>query len=380
MSNRPGLLSIYKACVHCSENCPEIVNRPKLGLPPRGFWYSQDIQIPLEILVVGKNPGHATPDQSESKYFSSVANDKESLCKAVMSHADRLFRRPEPGFHRTLVRLLRELLGEDELYSRFAITEVVKCQGIQEQGRLHRTTVQTCFDLWLRREIQIFQPRMILALGREAESALRRLLQSPWNERVVYAYHPSYGLRNLIEVKEAWNRLSGKSEPARPSVSPQSVIQPTVARATRRRGSRLNKVFGAPDAERDAILDSLAQLVSGAKTAQRQPVRTDFTEDNKRLLKHYYLDHTKGKRQLAFTALCDLLGEPLGHEGEWSRLFRANYVEDLHFLLGRDPLNTDRQPNDHQNKYFGLGCIHTTTFVVGLNEIFFRHYPLADGF
>ena len=148
--------------------------------------------------------------------------------------------------------------------------------------------------------------------------------------------------------------------------------------ASRRPRNRLNKVSCAPDAKRDTVLEFLEQLVSCAKTAGRQPVRTDFTEKNKRDLKAYYLDHTSGGRQLAFTALCDLLGEPLG-EKEWSRLFRANHVKDLHFLVGGDPLNTDRQPNDHQNKYFGLGR-NTTTFVVGLNEIFFRHCPLADGF
>lgn len=378
MSNTLGLLSIYRDCVHCPENCPEIVNRPKLGLPPRGFWCSQEIQIPLEILVVGKNPGHATPDQPESKSFASVSNDKDSLCDAVMSHAGRLFLGLEPGFHRNLVRLLRRLLGDDELYSRFAVTEVVKCQGVEEQGRLNRTTVRKCFDLWLRREIQEFQPKMILALGREAESALRGLLESPWKEKVVYVYHPSYGLRNLIEVEKAWNRLSGKSEPARPSVIPQPIPQASVARrAPRRRRGRLNKVCGTLDAERAEILDFLEQLVSGAKTAGRQPVRTDFTEKNKRDLKAYYLKYTK--RDLAFRALCDLLGEPLG-EKEWSRLFRANNVEDLHFLLGRNPLNTDRQQTDHQNKYFGLGRINATTFVVGLNEIFFKHCPLADQF
>ena len=102
MSTTLGLLSIYRDCVLCPENCPEIVNRPRLGQPPRGFWCSQDVQIPLEILVVGKNPGHATPDQPESKSFASVSNDKDNLCEAVMSHAGRLFLGLEPGFHRTM--------------------------------------------------------------------------------------------------------------------------------------------------------------------------------------------------------------------------------------------------------------------------------------
>ena len=80
--------------------------------------------------------------------------------------------------------------------------------------------------------------------------------------------------------------------------------------ALRRPRNRLNKVFGSPDAKSDAVLKFLEQLVSCAETVGRQPVRTDFTEKNRRDLKAYYVKYTK--RDLAFRALCDLLGEPLG--------------------------------------------------------------------
>jgi len=45
----------FMSCNNTSAECPGIQKDFKNGIPPRGFYYKS---FPVDILVVGKNPGH----------------------------------------------------------------------------------------------------------------------------------------------------------------------------------------------------------------------------------------------------------------------------------------------------------------------------------
>ncbi len=75
------LAELYRGCVCCSAPCIGIVNEANLGLTPRGFWYSDRMEIPLQILVVGKNPGNAAPESPESREAARLKGQSGSTAR-----------------------------------------------------------------------------------------------------------------------------------------------------------------------------------------------------------------------------------------------------------------------------------------------------------
>jgi uracil-DNA glycosylase len=109
-------------------------------------------------------------------------------------------------------RLLRRLLGEAGIDPAAAfLTNAVKHFRFEFRGkrRMHKTPVQREIDacnIWLRREIERIQPRVIVTLGTTALRAVlgeklaiiaarERALVSPEGIPVVATYHPSAVLR-----------------------------------------------------------------------------------------------------------------------------------------------------------------------------------------
>jgi len=104
--------------------------------------------------------------------------------------------------HRGLVYVLSEILGVDpkDVYKAAAHTNAVKCSGNtglrnSENGK---QTLIHCGNKFLRDEIQIYNPKILLALSRDSESALRQLgLKTP----IAFVPHPqSWRGRTLATV------------------------------------------------------------------------------------------------------------------------------------------------------------------------------------
>ena len=125
-------------------------------------------------------------------------------------------------------------------------------------------------------------------------------------------------------------------------------------------------------------LSDLQALAIGARNVKRNPVKTQFTKDERRIVKHFFnSQHNRdlsSKRMRSFLALCDLLGEPLDASSS-HRLEDADIVGDLHFLVGGD---TVKSGNDWQLKCLGLAEDSPGVFVVGLNKIFYSNVTMKD--
>jgi hypothetical protein len=191
---------IYRDVCACkSEEClklAEIRNRPEEGSPPRGFY--TEASGPVEILVVGKNPGHVleseatlykkSPGAETAKIHLSFSRD------VFFGHRDFSAReKPSTRFHSNLLVYLSEILDCDQsdVFTRAAYTNLVKCSSAEnEQAKLSQATMHICFGKHLSRELEFYKPIMILALGREVEHFLVSLQQIACP--VGYLKHPSY--------------------------------------------------------------------------------------------------------------------------------------------------------------------------------------------
>ena len=122
-------------------------------------------------------------------------------------------------------------------------------------------------------------------------------------------------------------------------------------------------------------LSKMRELADGARAIKRNPVKTQFIEDEREIVRHFFnSQHNRGlgsKRMRSFLALCKLLGEPLD-ASRWHCLEDADIVGNLHFLVGG---GTVKSGNDWQLKCLGLKEVgnNSGVFVVGVNQLFFDH-------
>ncbi|MCM8778424.1 MAG: uracil-DNA glycosylase [Candidatus Omnitrophica bacterium] len=111
-----------------------------------------------------------------------------------------------------LTQIIQALgLRRGEVY----ITNVLKCHPPDNRSP-YSEEINACFD-YLKREIEIINPRVICALGKFANLALSRkeipLIQQHGREylyegiKVIPTFHPAYLLRNPQEKKSAWQDL-----------------------------------------------------------------------------------------------------------------------------------------------------------------------------
>ncbi len=113
-------------------------------------------------------------------------------------------------------QLLTELLHAMRLTrEEVFITNILKCRPPQNRDP-HVDEIKKCRD-YLRRQIALIQPKMIIAVGRiaaqtlldsrETIGKLRGEVHYVENIPLIAIYHPSYLLRSLIEKRKAWQDL-----------------------------------------------------------------------------------------------------------------------------------------------------------------------------
>jgi Uracil DNA glycosylase superfamily len=197
------------SCPNTTVECPGILNSPNTGWPPRGF-YTAATAPPLPLLAVCKNPGHLLPD--EAKLY--IRTPREALAEVHMAHAACTFdggnaptaeARRSTTFHKNLLRYLAHILDVEigSVFKRCAYTNLVKCSTVGEHDQLHPRTMHQCFSNHFAREITYFQPKVLLAFGREVESFLKRAREEGLHRiPVVYMKHPSYYYRRDLEQGE----------------------------------------------------------------------------------------------------------------------------------------------------------------------------------
>ncbi len=125
-------------------------------------------------------------------------------------------RRGEP-FVGTAGQLLDNMLAAIKLKrgENVYIANVLKCRPPQNRDP-HGEEVVKC-DPFLKRQVELIQPKLIVAMGRfaaqsvlntdEAIGALRGKLHDYNGVPVIVTYHPAYLLRNLPDKAKAWEDL-----------------------------------------------------------------------------------------------------------------------------------------------------------------------------
>jgi len=186
--------NLYIKCMNCTINCNNIYKNIPNGIPPRGFYFKN---IPIKILIIGKNPGHPFENQKvifkgktgENLYLTSRTY-QENLYSNILLNTDK-----STTFHKNIFRYISYFLDIpndiNEIYKNVAHTNLLKCSTIDEQQLLNKCkeAVDTCFNTYLIKEIEIMQPKVLLALGSEVYNYL---IKKEFKLPIIRIKHPSY--------------------------------------------------------------------------------------------------------------------------------------------------------------------------------------------
>lgn len=162
---------------------------------------------------------------AECKACGLCETRKNTVFGAGNQQAEWLFIGEGPGQHEDeqgepfvgkagllLTEMIRAMgLAREQVF----ITNIVKCRPPDNRDP-HKDEISAC-QPYLQRQIQLIQPKIILAVGRIAAqtllatdapvSRLRGQVHQLNNIPLVVVYHPAYLLRSLLEKRKAWQDL-----------------------------------------------------------------------------------------------------------------------------------------------------------------------------
>ncbi|MBP7652231.1 hypothetical protein KA977_02335 [Candidatus Dependentiae bacterium] len=228
------ILNFYESVVSCDSNnniCPRTEKND--STPPRGF-YSRGVPSKIDIMVIGKNPGHLLCDENGNEaqlYENHTPREKAEIIFYSNNNNINInveFNDPlSQKFHINLFRYLAYFLDiTDKLktYSDFKnsenrhqisentlekclITNLVKCQTITEKEKLKAPTKQNCLNKFLCDEIRFWQPKVILCLGSETDPFIKNKIKKindleKYSNKFVQVRHPSYFYARNKEQQE----------------------------------------------------------------------------------------------------------------------------------------------------------------------------------
>ena len=229
-----ALVDFYETVLRCSNkerDCPKTRKTPRKVYFQKGF-YTEGEPGKISYMVVAKNPGH--PLEAEMNLYWGSNRD---MAKTHLYFVRRIFYDPfvKEGekqksnfsgsdrrslvFHKNLLRYMCWLMDVPEshpdkvkrVFEKTLYTNLVKCPTHIESGEvLDSVTMDNCFRKHFLREIDLFSPKVVIALGREVYNFLRigRI-----NIPVVFIKHPSRNFYGPIgSEKETYELKKMKNE------------------------------------------------------------------------------------------------------------------------------------------------------------------------
>jgi hypothetical protein len=180
---------IGRRIVGCDKDCKGVLCDQISGDYPRAFFLDRSDSPEVEVLIVGKNPGRATPLEKEFyKVLREKNNDKRATyedCETVwraIARANQYFQRPK--------HLVKEL-GLNENCLLWA--EAVFCEKSPKMQKITKQTFEDCREQFLREIVETLVPagKHIVCLGVEAFQSVKELVGQDNRWKIIGVHHPT---------------------------------------------------------------------------------------------------------------------------------------------------------------------------------------------
>jgi len=178
-----------KRIISCDKHCQGVLCSQIDGDYPRAFFLDPSDSPEVEVLIVGKNPGRATPLEKE---FYKVLGEKNEDKKATYRDCETVLRAIARS-HEYFLRP-RHLLKELELDEKGLLwAEAVFCEKSLKTQRVPTQTFKDCREQFLRGIIENLVPagKHIVCLGKDAYKNVKELVGQDKRWKVIGINHPT---------------------------------------------------------------------------------------------------------------------------------------------------------------------------------------------
>lgn len=196
------LQALFVQCVGCGLDCEGIVRRPERGVPPRGFALWRGSPQDKVLMVVFGEPGPISVrldgrddglNQLERQRYQRALRDGGFAGLAAEQAAVTLepFTSGRSPMHKRTMGLLRDIFGTSERAAKATyFTTLTKCEKQEasppaKDRQIPLSTRTTCFETYLRREVELLDPKAILMFANAPDFA-----SSLGEARTVVLDHP----------------------------------------------------------------------------------------------------------------------------------------------------------------------------------------------
>ena len=165
-------IDLYSEVTGCPLMCSDILRDDGTNIP-RGFYTKAQVGDPIDLMVVAINPGQ--PRASEIGIYSGMSPGEQAATCLEFAHA--AFEPPYgKTFFKRLAKWLSYVLGvsEEVVFERVVYTNAVKCTTQNNKKPVWETAL-TCYRHHLSKEIELWEPRLIVALGNSSSEYLAGL-------------------------------------------------------------------------------------------------------------------------------------------------------------------------------------------------------------
>lgn len=192
-----GMFKFYSRVTTCSDRCEGIRNDPENGIIARSF-YCPFNPVNVSLFMVSKNPGIGHPKEKEIYAPLSggqrVLSHEEFIRSRFMGNNNLI----TSNYHQNILDWVSIILNvepnHDAVFEKSAMTAMVKCESLSDKtAAIPSSTISYCSEKYLFTEIELIQPKYLLALGNEAFNFLTRPLAKEIHRLPVgKLYHPSW--------------------------------------------------------------------------------------------------------------------------------------------------------------------------------------------
>jgi uracil-DNA glycosylase len=191
--------SILEELNSCNDKCESIVNNRVNGIIPR--WIGGEIENPA-LMVVGLNPGKC--DTTERFLYKEFVQNDANLIVRFTNHCLLDPGGQKNNYLNKLTELFKDIFGKNNFMKKIYISNVAKCES-QINGVVSPETKKHCYEKFLKEEIELLKPKVILALGKE----VYQFLKDAGYQNVVKCPHPA---PVNVSSQEFWTKSSEERE------------------------------------------------------------------------------------------------------------------------------------------------------------------------
>ena len=196
---------LYRGVVNCPLSCNDIRRDTSTHIP-RGFYTRASVGDAIDLMLIAINPGQ--PMKSEINIYASLTPMQQ--VKRHLNFASKAFKAPYgKTFHKRLVKWISDILniGEEVVFNRVVYTNLVKCTTPNNKTP-QKHTARICYRHHLSKEIRIWNPRMIVALGEAADKYLCCLgIEHHFLPHPSHRKHADYHKRFCDRLRKVYNEL-----------------------------------------------------------------------------------------------------------------------------------------------------------------------------